>query len=1044
MRKETYLNDTTFLKHLDEIKYKIILTKLEALDKQGRVEEELIGRSKEGSSLTIDGSSTVRRSCSLTLTADIKNQVDFAYIQSLLSINRKMILSIGIKNIYQQRFPQYNDIDIFWFPLGTFYIGTVSYSNSLDGLDISLGLNDKMCLLNGENGGTIPADVTLNTMETYIPEVVEGESIDTSNENQEIYTNVATGRMVLSTGEQVPVEQIIRELVNHFGGEDLNNILLDLPENIRLCQTWGGNSFSLFCDYEDTQEKVGKRYLKNYGLPKKYYLNDETRNEKKKAANFVTSAKISNSINDSSKKFLMLRKKQMKIDDKWYDYFIMKDGPVEDPDTTTYGTLEANELENTIDTNSTVSTTTTTSTTTSTTTTFKYDDGVDAEDIVLLNAEGDIGFTLTDLVYPNTSNDFVASKGSAITDSLDDIAQKLENYEYFYDRNGNFVFQEIKNYLNTSQSTDMLNTLQSLQNSKNKIDVDYSLTQYRDTSLYDLTDSPLIIDISNDPQYSLVKNDFVIWGENGAGLPIRYHLAIDTIPKMHKYYQGYWMYSKMVSLDSNTDSTDTSEGNYTNTLTALDTGGEQTPYVSKDDFPKEGMTGCYYYCAGRDYADNSRDPDKVYYWNGADYFILFLNGSGKYSFVFDADDPLEQTYWAKYGDSGTKEWTKTHVEQSENNTIAFDYYEMYITENNKEQEAAQIALDQIPYTRVIKATTYSDEGKEVTDTMPEVQYVNDRGYKVRYVVYNTEDDWRSAMFLAGKLNELDGTSNENYYYAELKNEWPKIVDIAVPPRAGSNLIGDWDGNDDDTEIDGITLELKDELDLTHNTYYLDILNPSDKIKQFSIDNIGRRSSIYTETGVNCIFEGDLPSYCYIDSQTVDRYKTVEYIVTTTETNDEGEEVKKETTYKDKVLTDFSIEYMVEKITEPEETSNLSDNQRAFLQQAYDDICEQIKGATELGYDPVVLYHSQFNKLQGGGTACSAYEQAKNIIYSGTCYNEKVTVTMMPVYYLEPHTRIRLQDTSTGVSGDYVIDSIDLPLDGTGTMSLICSRALTKM
>ena len=52
--------------------------------------------------------------------------------------------------------------------------------------------------------------------------------------------------------------------------------------------------------------------------------------------------------------------------------------------------------------------------------------------------------------------------------------------------------------------------------------------------------------------------------------------------------------------------------------------------------------------------------------------------------------------------------------------------------------------------------------------------------------------------------------------------------------------------------------------------------------------------------------------------------------------------------------------------------------------------------------------------------------------------------MMPVYYLEPNTRIRLQDTATGVNGEYIIDSIDLPLDGTGTMSIVCSRALTKM
>ena len=33
---------------------------------------------------------------------------------------------------------------------------------------------------------------------------------------------------------------------------------------------------------------------------------------------------------------------------------------------------------------------------------------------------------------------------------LDNIKNKLGNYEYYYDIDGNFIFQEIKNYLNTS------------------------------------------------------------------------------------------------------------------------------------------------------------------------------------------------------------------------------------------------------------------------------------------------------------------------------------------------------------------------------------------------------------------------------------------------------------------------------------------------------------------------------------------------------------------------------------------------------------------
>lgn len=1029
--KASYLNDKVFLKKLDEIKNKHILTKLLLLDEHNRIEEELMGYAKEGSSVGIDGSSAVRRTCSLTLIADSDTAEKNARIQNLLSINRKMKLQIGIKNMYKNTFSEYAEEEVFWFPLGTYFINTVSYSNSLDGFSISLNLSDKMCLLNGENGGIIPADTTLNTMETYVPEMTEGmvsnlASGESEQDREEEDAIVMTGRMVPSQGEQVPIAEIITELVNHFGNEDLNNIVLDLPENVRLCQGWGGNSYKLYCDYEST-EGTDKTKIKDLTSPKTYYLNDEVKNQSLNADNFKATGNISNSINEKDRQYLILRKKEVKIGDEWYDYYVMKDGPLADPDTSNYGDAESAEE------NEQASAAANDSSSQEEEQTFKYSDGVSASDLVLLNAVGDIGFTLTDLVYPNSSNDFIAAKGSPITEPLDSIKQVLENYEYFYDVEGKFRFQEIKNYLNTSQSTDLLESLKAQKEGDEYETTNYSFDKYRDKAVYDFTNSPLIIDISNDPQYSLVKNDFIIWGTNGAGLPIRYHVAIDDIPDANWCYEGYWMYNKMVCLDTSMSGMDTAEGSYTNTLTYLYTSS------SKEEFPIEGMLGVYYY-ALPDY-ESDDNCDKVYYWNGSDYYILYSNGSGTYAFVLDTDE--EETLWNKYGtNGGSNEWTQVQIEDGSNNTS--NYYTIQITENNKEKEAAQVALDHQPYVRVITVKGTDELGNETETLVPEV--VNGgRGYQVRRVRYNTTNDWRSSIFLEGKINELDGTANNNYYYAELQSEWPKIVDIYPPEREGSNVIGSTDAyTDDDIEADGITLELKDSLDLTQATYYLDILTPSDRIKKFSIPSIGRRSDVYGETGVNCVFENDLPPYIYIDNQMKDFYKTAQY-----DYQAEGQETP--TTFKEDVLTDFSLELMEEQIKkhtgaigEQDTDMELSANQAAFLQKAYDRICAEIKAATELGYNPVVLYHSQYKKLQGGGTACSAYEQAKNLIYSGTCYNEKVTVTMMPVYYLEPNTRIRLQDTASGVNGDYIIDSIDLPLDGTGTMSLVCSRALDKM
>ena len=85
-----------------------------------------------------------------------------------------------------------------------------SLSHSTDGTNISLTLKDKMCLLNGECGGVIPASTRFDEYETL-------------DEN---------GEWVI---ERPRIAQIIRECVNHFGGEQLSKILIsDIDDRIKM------------------------------------------------------------------------------------------------------------------------------------------------------------------------------------------------------------------------------------------------------------------------------------------------------------------------------------------------------------------------------------------------------------------------------------------------------------------------------------------------------------------------------------------------------------------------------------------------------------------------------------------------------------------------------------------------------------------------------------------------------------------------------------------------------------------------------------------
>lgn len=163
-----------------------------------------------------------------------------------------------------------------------------------------------------------------------------------------------------------------------------------------------------------------------------------------------------------------------------------------------------------------------------------------------------VGYKLSDFYYPG---ELTGQAGEAVTNILDKVRDCLGNYEYFYDIDGNFRFQEIKNYLNTSLSSNILAELNMnalgygvttdtiFYYDSHKVDNNayYIVDRTRGKVAYDFSDNALVCSISNSPNYDNIKNDFIIWGKqkttDGSELPIRYHLAIDEKPPYgHKYY----------------------------------------------------------------------------------------------------------------------------------------------------------------------------------------------------------------------------------------------------------------------------------------------------------------------------------------------------------------------------------------------------------------------------------------------------------------------------------------------------------------------------
>jgi hypothetical protein len=82
-----------------------------------------------------------------------------------ISINKKIKVFVGYKNPLKS-YAKYGDI--IWFPCGMFILTAASISRSTSGWNISITGKDKMCLLDGTVGGTLPASTTFHEKEILL------------------------------------------------------------------------------------------------------------------------------------------------------------------------------------------------------------------------------------------------------------------------------------------------------------------------------------------------------------------------------------------------------------------------------------------------------------------------------------------------------------------------------------------------------------------------------------------------------------------------------------------------------------------------------------------------------------------------------------------------------------------------------------------------------------------------------------------------------------------------------------------------------------
>ena len=191
------LLDQEFLKELYMHRSREIFSKIIALTLDEDPVEEIQGQ-VTGGSISLDGTSSVRRTCNLTMVAKNLDINQFYW-----GLKNKFKLYIGLANTINKEYD-----DIIWFPMGIYLISSFNTSQSTNNYTISITGKDKMCLLNGDLGGSLFASVDFGKEERY-----------------------ANG---VTTISYVPIKTIIREAVHSYANEKWENIIINDLEDYGL------------------------------------------------------------------------------------------------------------------------------------------------------------------------------------------------------------------------------------------------------------------------------------------------------------------------------------------------------------------------------------------------------------------------------------------------------------------------------------------------------------------------------------------------------------------------------------------------------------------------------------------------------------------------------------------------------------------------------------------------------------------------------------------------------------------------------------------
>lgn len=209
-----------FLLELEKERNREVYARIILLDVNELPIEAIEGKVTSGS-VNIDGTSSVRRSCSLQLVSKDINVHDFYW-----GLKNKFTLEVGLLNDINADYP-----DIIWFKQGVYVITAFSASLGVNNYTINISGKDKMCLLNGDMAG-------------HIMNISEDFGVKWYWQNDEHTEYIA---------EDIEIKEIIYKGVQTYAGELPQNIIInDIAEcGVQLMEYRGKQPLYLIKNNDD-------------------------------------------------------------------------------------------------------------------------------------------------------------------------------------------------------------------------------------------------------------------------------------------------------------------------------------------------------------------------------------------------------------------------------------------------------------------------------------------------------------------------------------------------------------------------------------------------------------------------------------------------------------------------------------------------------------------------------------------------------------------------------------------------------------------------